>query len=117
MQRSAVLLVAALILGAACRSTTPRPPGTPGGTTIDFGLSLSSPGLDVPPPGNPVDISGVTGGALASATLLAKNETSARVRFRCADGTEHTVDIPIGGGPVDTGCKFQGKRVRVNVKP
>ena len=115
----------ALVLGAliaisavfpACRSKDTRPDGTPS-PTIDFTLSLKAPGLNVTPPTGPIDIGKVTDGTLRSAAVLAKTETSARVRFTCTDGSEHEVDIPIGGGYVDTGCTSGGKKVRISIKP
>jgi hypothetical protein len=110
------LMLAASLAGCASEPTKPD------SSTVDFGLALSTPGLNVPPVGQPVDVSGVTKGALKSVQLLARTETSIRVRFKCNDGTEHDVDVPlpVGGKPgpfVETGCTSGGKPVRLNLKP
>jgi|SRR5712692_524497 len=110
-------LVLATLL-AACATAPPKADSP----TIDFGLALSTPGLNVPPVGQPVDVSDVTKGALKSVQLLARTETSIRVRFRCSDGTQHDVDVPLpaGGKPgpfVETGCTSGGKPVRINLTP
>jgi hypothetical protein len=109
--RAVFAVVLSVVFMTGCPSAPPRPDNP----NIDLGLSLSAPGLNVPPPGNPVDLTSTTNGALKSVTLLARTETSVKVRFKCADDTEHDVDVPIGGGYVDTGCTSSGKKVRVNV--
>ena len=104
-----------------------NPPPRPDSPTVDIGIKQNTPGLNVPPPGDPVDTAEVTNGAIKSVTLLAKTGNSWKVRFKCPDGSEHDVDVPlpspgsdgrpVAGPFVDTGCTLGGKPVRVRVTP
>ena len=95
-------------------------------TSTDFGLAFDSPGISGTALNTPLDISGVTGGVLKTVTAIERGPDFVIVQFECPDGTKPEpvrVQIPPAPEPgkmttgpyVDTGCKKNGKPVRVNV--
>ena len=118
-------LAAVLVLGAC--SSTEKKDDTGTVTSTDFGLPYETPGLNGTVTGTATDLAGVTGGALKSVTLIERGPDFVMVQFECPDGTKPEpvrVDIPpapvapgkTSQGPyVDTGCKKNGKPVRINV--
>lgn len=121
-----VVVVSALVLVGVLGCRTEKRDDSGQITSTDFGLPYETPGLDVNG-GPPVALSGVTQGALKSVRLVERGDTFVIVEFECPDGTKGgqvRVDIPAAPVPpaktsqgpyADTGCKKDGKPVRINV--